>query len=189
MPSINTGFSAILSEVYSQPFSVHTAKRFPGVPGEPGLCRHSPLHSLTALTEQIRLRCPSHLATRARSYLWCVSLYSIFVRDVNMMISSGVATARAKGAGVAVKSRAMTTTKIDCLDDVVFPLCYLCCYDLYHSSVVCSRSLRCCTSNNLPPQPGRRLLWPIWRRTVSSWSQVLRLDYWRNRRYRQSSCK
>ncbi|KZV69887.1 hypothetical protein PENSPDRAFT_753052 [Peniophora sp. CONT] len=32
MPSINTGFSAVLSEVYSQPFDVHTAKRFPGVP-------------------------------------------------------------------------------------------------------------------------------------------------------------
>ena len=44
----------------------------------------------------------------------------LLVCDVNVMIHSGVATARAKDADVAEKSRATMTTMNDCLDDFVF---------------------------------------------------------------------
>ena len=58
---------------------------------------------------------------------------SLFVCDLNVMIHSEVATARAKDADVAEKSRATMTTMNDCLDDFVFFLAYLRHYDLYLS--------------------------------------------------------
>jgi hypothetical protein len=126
---VHNDVSPVLAQTFTEQFTVFSAKRFPGVPGTwgfriivaidyGGLCiliNNQPfLFPFVSSATQIPPHCLSHLATKAKSFLWYACFLSCFVSSANPTLlpsDSEIGMARASADGGAIPSRTRIRTR------------------------------------------------------------------------------